>query len=111
LNRPDLTALPGLPRDAEGPVFAEPWQAEAFAMTVSLHQAGAFSWRDWAQTLAEELAGDPQDDGSRYYEHWLAALERLVTARGLALEASLAARKAAWAQAYRSTPHGQSVAL
>lgn len=55
-------------------MFAEPWQAQAFALTLKLHEDGAFSWKEWAQTLSDELAGDPTDDGSRYYEHWVAAL-------------------------------------
>jgi nitrile hydratase accessory protein len=111
LSAPDLAALPRLPRDAEGPVFAEPWQAQAFALTVSLHEAGAFSWTEWAEALSAELKADPDDDGSRYYEHWLAALERLATARGLADAGALAARKAAWTEAYRRTPHGRPVEL
>lgn len=111
MSGPDLSALPRLPRDAEGPVFAEPWQAQAFALTVKLHEAGHFSWTAWAQALSEELKADPEDDGSRYYEHWLAALERLVKTGGLAEAASLDARKAAWAEAYRRTPHGRPVEL
>jgi nitrile hydratase accessory protein len=95
----------------EDPVFAEPWQAQAFALTVKLHEAGAFTWAEWAEALSAELRGDPTDDGSRYYEHWLAALERLVTSRGLAPEDALAARKEDWADAYRRTPHGQPVEL
>src|SRR5262245_48654897 len=79
--------LPRLPRDEGGPAFAEPWQAQAFAMAVSLSQQGYFTWKEWATTLADELKaaadrGEP-DDGSRYYEHWLAALERLVSAKRL----------------------------
>src|SRR5437773_2348303 len=75
-------------RDEGGPVFAEPWQAQAFALTVKLSEQGHFTWKEWASALALELhdaagRGEP-DDGSRYYEHWLAALERLVTAKGLA---------------------------
>ena len=110
-----LAALPALPRDEAGPVFAEPWQAQAFALAVRLSEEGWFSWKEWAAALAAELAaaaarGEP-DDGSRYYHHWLAALERLAKAKGLADGASLAARKAAWAEAYRSTPHGKPVVL
>lgn len=108
MSAPDL---PGLPRDAEGPVFAEPWQAQAFAMTVTLHEAGAFTWPEWAQALSEELKGDPTDDGARYYDHWLAALERLVVARGLAPRDALQGRKHDWAEAYRRTPHGRPVEL
>lgn len=111
MSAPDPLALPRLPRDAEGPVFAEPWQAQAFALTLKLHATGAFTWTEWAQALSEQLKADPDDDGSRYYDHWLAALEGLVTARGLASTASLAERKAAWAEAYRRTPHGRPVEL
>ena len=118
MSRPEaarFAALPGLPADAEGPVFAEPWQAQAFALTVQLHAAGAFSWTDWAAALSAELKaadarGEP-DDGTRYYEHWLAALERLAGERGLAAAGALAERKAAWAEAYRRTPHGKPVEL
>ena len=111
MSGPELLALPGLPRDAEGPVFAEPWQAQAFALAVQLNAAGAFTWAEWAQALSQQLAGDPADDGSRYYQHWVAALETLTAARGLAAPAEMATRKAAWADAYRHTPHGAPVAL
>ena len=122
LNQPDpklgaqqFFGLPRLPRDDGGPVFAEPWQAQAFALTVRLSEQGHFTWKEWAAALAAELKaaadrGEP-DDGSRYYHHWLAALERLVTAKGLADPAALLARKEAWAEAYRRTPHGKPVAL
>jgi nitrile hydratase accessory protein len=96
-------------------VFAEPWQAEAFALTVHLHARGAFTWTEWAVALSAEIkaaeAGGLTDDGSRYYEHWLAALERLVATRGMAAPEDLAARKEAWATAYRHTPHGRPVTL
>ncbi|HKO08891.1 MAG TPA: nitrile hydratase accessory protein [Alphaproteobacteria bacterium] len=110
-----LAALPALPRDEAGPVFAEPWQAQAFALAVKLSEAGHFTWKEWADTLGAELKraeylGEP-DDGRQYYRHWLAALERLATEKGLADRASLSARKEAWAEAYRSTPHGKPVAL
>jgi nitrile hydratase accessory protein len=107
----DLEDLPGLPRDAEGPVFAEPWQAQAFALAVQLSAEGAFTWAEWAKALARELATDPTDDGSRYYHHWVAALEALSAGRGLAALAELANRKAAWAAAYERTPHGRPVEL
>jgi nitrile hydratase accessory protein len=102
---------PGLPRDIEGPVFAEPWQAQAFALVVQLNAEGAFTWTEWAAALSRELAGDPTDDGARYYHHWVAALEALTTARGLAVGNELIARKDAWAEAYRRTPHGQPIML
>src|SRR5262245_57067226 len=106
-----LDDLPRLPRDAEGPVFAEPWQAQAFALAVKLSEQGHFTWKEWAAALASELQsaadrGDA-DDGSHYYEHWRAALERLAQAKGLTNGAALAARKEAWAEAYRRTPHGK----
>lgn len=93
-------------------MFGEPWQAHAFALAVQLHERGAFTWSEWAQALAEQLkAAGPQDDGSRYYEHWLAALERLVTAKQLAAAAALRGRRDAWEAAYLRTPHGKPVAL
>ena len=112
MNGPDLSALPRLPRDADGPVFAEPWQAQAFALTVQLHAQGAFTWPEWAQALSQRLeAAGPTDDGSRYYEHWLGALEDLATARNLTDVGALAARKTAWSNAYARTPHGKPVEL
>jgi nitrile hydratase accessory protein len=110
-----LDALPRLPRDNGGPVFAEPWEAQAFALAVKLAEQGHFTWTEWAATLGDELKaaadrGEP-DDGSHYYAHWLAALERLVVAKGLTDPAALATRKEAWADAYRHTPHGHPVEL
>ena len=110
-----LAALPPLPRDEDGPVFEAPWQAQAFALAVKLSERGHFTWKTWARTLADELAaaearGEP-DDGSHYYHHWVAALERLVVERGLSELPALEERKEAWANAYRHTPHGQPVEL
>lgn len=113
--------LPRQPRDAEGPVFAEPWQAQVFALTIKLHEAGCFTWKEWTEALGARIAeaeqraeaermGQP-DDGGRYYDHWLAALEKLVTAKGLVDPASLQLRRNAWERAYRITPHGQPVHL
>ena len=95
------------------PVFAEPWQAHAFALAVKLSEAGFFTWSEWSAALAAELAkaGRAVDDGSRYYEYWLAALERLVAAKDLVAPASLLARKEEWAEVYRRTPHGEPVTL
>ena len=111
----ELESLPSMPRDEEGPVFAEPWQAQAFALAVKLSEQGHFTWKEWSAALAEELRaaadrGEP-DDGSHYYEHWLTALERLVTAKSLADRTALLTRKEAWADAYRHTPHGKPVEL
>ena len=93
-------------------VFDEPWQAEAFALAVHLNAAGAFTWTEWAAALSAEIAAaGAADDGARYYEHWLAALEGLATTRGLAGAEALADRKQAWAEAYRTTPHGKPVLL
>ena len=116
MNQPESLALLGaIPRDEDGPVFAEPWQAQAFALAVRLSKLGHFTWNEWAAALAEELKsaaarGEP-DDGSRYYEHWLAALERLVAEKDLSSPAEMLARKEAWADAYRHTPHGKPVVL
>jgi nitrile hydratase accessory protein len=111
----DLEALPAIPRDAEGPVFRAPWEAQAFGIAVALHQRGCFTWKEWASYLAEEIAGTrargETDDGSRYYEHWLAALERIVTAKGLLAPVELATRKEAWDRAARDTPHGEPIEL
>jgi nitrile hydratase accessory protein len=110
-----LADLPRIPRDQSGPVFREPWEAQAFALAVKLSEQGHFTWKEWAAALAAELKaaadrGEP-DDGSHYYEHWLATLERLVTGKGLSDPAALLARKEAWADAYRHTPHGKPVEL
>jgi nitrile hydratase accessory protein len=115
VNSEQIAALPRIPRDDGGPVFAEPWQAQAFAMAVRLSEEGHFTWKEWAAALADELKsaadrGEP-DDGSQYYHYWLAALEHLVTAKGLTDRAALAERKEAWADAYRHTPHGKPIEL
>ena len=114
-NTERLAALPRLPRDNGGPVFAEPWEAQAFALAVKLSEEGHFTWKEWAAALAAELKaasdrGEP-DDGSRYYQHWLAALERLALAKGLTDIQAMRDRKEAWADAYRHTPHGKPVEL
>lgn len=122
LSRPDpnarperLAALPSLPRDAGGPVFAEPWQAQAFALAVNLSEQGYFTWKEWSAALAAELKaaadrGEP-DDGTHYYDHWLATLERLVATKGLTDPQSMRTRKEDWAEAYRRTPHGKPIEL
>ena len=108
-------AVPSIPRDAEGPVFREPWEAQAFAMTLALHERGLFSWPEWAATLGEEIkraqaAGDP-DTGETYYRHWLNALERIVAAKGLADVTMLARYRHAWHHAADRTPHGTPIEL
>ena len=97
-----------LPKDADGPVFAEPWEAQAFAMAVKLNEAGVFGWGEWAETLGAELKAQPQRP---YYESWLAALEKLVQAKGVMSEAERLARVEAWDRAAKATPHGQPIEL
>jgi nitrile hydratase accessory protein len=104
-----------IPRDAEGPVFREPWEAQAFALALSLNERGVFSWKEWAAVLGDEIkkaqaAGDP-DTGATYYRHWLAALERIVAAKGLAEPHTLARTRDAWQRACARTPHGAPIEL
>ena len=108
-------AIPGIPRDTHGVVFREPWEARAFAMALALHDRGLFAWTEWAATLGEEIrraqaAGDP-DTGETYYRHWLAALERMVTAKGLTTPEALARYCDAWDHAADRTPHGAPIEL
>ncbi|NJN40636.1 MAG: nitrile hydratase accessory protein [Gammaproteobacteria bacterium] len=104
--------LPGIPRDADGPVFRAPWEAQAFGMTLALHERGLFTWREWADALGVEIkAAAASDDGSHYYEYWLAALEKLVAAKGLVTVTELLQRKNDWDAAARATPHGKPIEL
>jgi nitrile hydratase accessory protein len=108
-------SVPGVPRDDDGPVFREPWEAQAFAMALVLHERGLFTWSEWAATLADEIAraqagGDP-DTGETYYRHWLATLERLVAAKGVASSDTLHRYRDAWDHAADRTPHGQPIEL
>jgi nitrile hydratase accessory protein len=108
-------SVPSIPRDHEGPVFREPWEAQAFAMALALHERGLFTWPEWAATLAEEIkraqaAGDP-DTGETYYHHWLNALERLVARRGVTDPQTLARYREAWDHAADRTPHGTPIEL
>ncbi|HZQ00103.1 MAG TPA: nitrile hydratase accessory protein [Reyranella sp.] len=109
------TAVPGLPRDEEGPVFREPWEAQAFAMALALHDRGVFTWPEWAAALGEEIkraqaAGDP-DTGETYYRHWLNTLERLVAEKGVTSRENLARYAQAWDRAADRTPHGKPIEL
>ena len=108
-------AVPSIPCDAEGPVFREPWEAQAFAMALALHDKGLFTWPEWAATLGAEIkraqaTGDP-DTGETYYHHWLAALERLVAEKGVATPETLTRYHDAWDHAADRTPHGQPIEL
>ncbi len=112
---PALEKLPGLPVDADGPVFQAPWQAQAFALTLKLHEAGCFTWREWAAALAAQIdaaqaAGDP-DLGDTYYLHWLAALEAIVAEKRILSGRELRQRRDDWAAAARNTPHGEAIIL
>ena len=107
--------VPSIPRDAEGPLFREPWEAQAFAMALALHERGVFTWGEWASALAAEIkraqaAGDP-DTGETYYLHWLAALERLVAEKGVATHDTLHRYRDAWDHACDRTPHGKPIEL
>lgn len=113
--REATAAVPGIPRDAQGPVFREPWEAQAFAIAVALQQRGLFTWSEWAAALGEEIkraqrAGDP-DTGQTYYRHWLATLERLVAEKGVASVDIQARYRGAWDRAAERTPHGTPIEL
>jgi nitrile hydratase accessory protein len=104
-----------IPRDEDGPVFREPWEAEAFALAVSLNERGLFTWKEWAKILGEEIkkaqaAGDP-DTGETYYQHWLATLERILSEKGIADPIILAHTRDAWQRACARTPHGMPIGL
>jgi nitrile hydratase accessory protein len=108
-------AVPGIPRDDDGPVFREPWEAQAFAMALALHARGLFTWSEWAASLADEIKraqglGDP-DTGETYYRHWLATLEKLMSAKGVATSDMLQRYRDAWDHAADRTPHGQPIEL
>lgn len=108
-------AIPGIPRDEQGPVFRAPWEAHAFAMAVALYQKGLFAWSEWAAMLGEEIkkahaAGDP-DTGETYYHHWLKTLERMVAEKGVTSAQALNEHYRAWENAMRRTPHGKPIEL
>jgi nitrile hydratase accessory protein len=108
-------ALPSIPCDAEGPVFREPWEAQAFALAVALHERGLFTWSEWAAALAEEIrhaqAGGDPDTGETYYFHWLATLERMVARKNVTDPATLRRYHDAWDRAADRTPHGLPIEL
>ena len=112
---PTVEELPSLPRDDDGPVFREPWEAQAFAMTLTLHEQGHFTWPEWAERLSAEItaaqAGGDPDLGDTYYLHWLKALEGLMALKEIVSPDELARRKAAWDRAAHATPHGQPIVL
>lgn len=110
-----ILSAPGIPRDPEGPVFHEPWEAQAFAMTLALHERGLFDWNEWTAVLSDEIRraqakGDP-DIGGTYYSHWLAALERIVAEKGVTDATALGRWRQAWERAAERTPHGAPIEL
>lgn len=110
-----LEAIPAIPRNNEGPIFREPWEAEVFATTLSLYEQGLFTWPAWATCLSEEIVraqenGDP-DLGDTYYQHWLAALEKMIVKIELGNETQLHQLYSAWDCAAQSTPHGRPITL
>ena len=114
-NDVEYALLPLQPRDENGPVFAEPWQAQAFAVAIQLSESGLFTWKEWTETISDEMqkardAGDA-DLGDTYYEHWLKALERLASEKGASDAAEMSKRKETWRRAYLNTPHGSPIEL
>jgi nitrile hydratase accessory protein len=105
LNLPDATSSP-----QDDPVFQAPWEAQAFALVVQLHERGVFTWDEWTKALAAEIHRDPAD-GASYYEHWVAALEHLAAAKSLTDRQQLAERRDAWERATLATPHGAPILL
>lgn len=107
--------LPGVPSDSEGVVFREPWEAQAFAIAVALHEHGVFSWSEWTAALAAEIQGPQergdQDAGETYYHHWLTALERLLVAKQTITPEAIARYRQAWERAAHRTPHGTPIEL
>ena len=114
-NKTDDPSLKPIPRDPDGPLFNEPWEAQALAIAYRLIEEGRITREDWANALgaaikAAQAEGDP-DEGGTYYHHVLAAIESLTVEKGLTDSSELADRKQAWTEAYLSTPHGQPVEL
>jgi nitrile hydratase accessory protein len=110
-----IASSPGVPLGANGPVFGAPWEAQAFALALALHERGAFTWGEWTQTLAAVIGevrerGEP-DTGELYYRHWLTALERITSAKRLVTFDALSRRQHEWEEAARRTPHGQPITL
>jgi nitrile hydratase accessory protein len=113
--REAVASVPSIPCDAEGPVFREPWEGQAFAIALTLHEQGVFTWGEWAEMLGAEIkraqaAGDP-DTGETYYQHWFNALERMVAEKGVTTKAALTAHRDAWERAADRTPHGKPIEL
>ena len=111
----DFSLLTGLHVEDDSPVFREPWEAQAFGMALVLHERGLFTRDEWAQALSAQILaaqaqGDP-DRGNTYYRHWLAAIEALVSAKGISSPEELGRYQQAWDHAADRVPHGQPVEL
>jgi len=124
MHKSNLQQLPDMVLVDDEPVFNEPWEAQAFAMAVHLHQQGVFTWSEWAQALTDQIHGDKNgnkhsgkngdeiDNEQRsYYQHWLAALEAIVTTKNLTNADELAKQKQAWHEAAARTAHGDPIEL
>ncbi len=111
----ELTSLPYQPHDSDGPVFKEPWEAQAFGLVIALYEQGHFTWSEWADTLSREISAAQRtgdlDLGNSYYEHWLKALEKIVIDKNISALAEIDDRKEQWRRAYLNTPHGQAIQL
>lgn len=107
-----LRKIKSIPRSGTSPVFTEPWEAQAFAMTLALFDAGHFTWQEWADKLSEKLsAAGPKQDGGDYYKHWMSALEEIVAEKRIVALPELQDRKLAWDRAAKATPHGEAIEL
>ena len=114
MNREQRSLLEVTPGD-DSVTFDEPWQADAFALTVRLHEQGLFSWQEWTEALGVEIrraqASGDLDLGDTYFEHWTRALIRILAAKDALSLTEIAECTEAWHQAYLRTPHGQPVRL
>jgi len=116
---PDKTShidkLSGVASDSEGPVFAQPWEAQLFAMVLELARQGVFSWAEWTKMLGAEIAAVRErgetDSGTTYYRHWLATLGQLLSEKGVVQDSDVQSRMTQWREAYLNTPHGQPIQL
>ena len=108
-------AVPGIPRDAEGPVFREPWEAQAFAMALALHERGLFTWTEWAATLGRRDQARAGRRRSRHRRDLLPplarALERWSPRRASPTPRRCARYRDAWDHAADRTPHGKPIEL
>ena len=105
MKPPDLS----LAAAEDAAVFSEPWQAQAFAMTIALHERGLFSWQEWTERFSAAL--NAANDDAAYYRCWLRTLEELLAEKGVAPTSDIDALTQAWQRAARATPHGKPILL